>query len=173
MLAGRGLRPDVLAYAVMANHFHLVVTTHPERSATWSARDVAERWAIVFPAGTTRARPCPLIRMRSGAVPATSRSPEQRLVVHEGDEGAHRANLEDVRRDGCGTQVIVATRLRSRPLACGPMKPRALNILCLILLIGLAIWSLVLWQDGKLDLAIYAAVWAMLAPMLVRSLLTV
>ncbi len=53
------------------------------------------------------------------------------------------------------------------------MKPRALNVLCLILLIGLAIWSLVLWHDGKLDLAIYAAVWAMLAPTLVRSLLTV
>ncbi|HYE04266.1 MAG TPA: hypothetical protein VEL07_01985 [Planctomycetota bacterium] len=53
------------------------------------------------------------------------------------------------------------------------MKPRALNILCLVLLIGLAIWSLVLWRDGKIELAIYAAVWALLAPKLVRSLLTV
>ncbi len=52
------------------------------------------------------------------------------------------------------------------------MKPRVLNIICLVLLIGLAIWSLVLWQDGKLDLAIYAAVWAMLAPTALRSLLT-
>ena len=40
---------DVLAYAVMANHFHLVVTTHPERCATWSANDVAQRWAALFP----------------------------------------------------------------------------------------------------------------------------
>ncbi|MBA3684084.1 MAG: hypothetical protein H0W72_02445 [Planctomycetes bacterium] len=52
------------------------------------------------------------------------------------------------------------------------MKPRLVNIICLILLIGLAIWSLVLWQDGKLDLAIYAAIWAMLAPTVVRSILT-
>jgi hypothetical protein len=53
------------------------------------------------------------------------------------------------------------------------LKPRLVNIICLILLIGLAIWSLVLWQDGKLDLAIYAAVWAMLAPTVVRSVLTI
>ncbi len=40
---------DVLAYAVMANHFHLVVATHPERCATWSAEEVAQRWAALFP----------------------------------------------------------------------------------------------------------------------------
>lgn len=53
------------------------------------------------------------------------------------------------------------------------MKPRALNLICLVLLIGLAIWSLVLWNDGKMDLAIYAAVWALLAPTFVRSVLTI
>ena len=62
--------------------------------------------------------------------------------------------------------AIAATNVR-------PMKPRALNVLCLILLIGLGLWSLVLWHDGKVELATYAAVWAMLAPTLVRSLLTV
>ncbi len=40
---------DVLAYAVMANHFHLVVATHPERTAEWSPRAVAERWAVAYP----------------------------------------------------------------------------------------------------------------------------
>ncbi|MBA3845310.1 MAG: transposase [Planctomycetes bacterium] len=40
---------DILAYAVMANHFHLVVATHPERVAAWSARAVAERWAVAYP----------------------------------------------------------------------------------------------------------------------------
>ena len=40
---------DVLAYAVMANHFHLVVTTHPERATGWSARAIAERWAVAYP----------------------------------------------------------------------------------------------------------------------------
>jgi hypothetical protein len=52
------------------------------------------------------------------------------------------------------------------------MKPRTLNIICLVLLIGLAVWSLVLWNDGKHELAIFAAVWAMLAPMFVRSIFT-
>ena len=40
---------DVLAYAVMANHFHLVVATHPERARDWSSRAVAERWAVAYP----------------------------------------------------------------------------------------------------------------------------
>ena len=53
------------------------------------------------------------------------------------------------------------------------MNARVLNIICLVLLIGLAIYSLILWQDGKLDLAIYAAVWALLAPTFVRSVVTI
>jgi len=40
---------DVLAYAIMDNHFHLIVKTHPERAATWSALEVARRWLEACP----------------------------------------------------------------------------------------------------------------------------
>jgi REP element-mobilizing transposase RayT len=40
---------DLLAYAIMANHFHLVVRVDPERSATWTPLQVAERWCALFP----------------------------------------------------------------------------------------------------------------------------
>jgi REP element-mobilizing transposase RayT len=50
---------DVLAYAVMANHFHLVVTTHPERCAAWSADEVAQRWAALFPRRNAAGDPMP------------------------------------------------------------------------------------------------------------------
>ncbi len=52
------------------------------------------------------------------------------------------------------------------------MNARLINVLCFLLLIGLGIWSLVLWHDGHRDMAIFAAVWAMLAPAILRSVLT-
>ena len=62
---------DVLAYAVMANHFHLVVTTHPERSAGWSPPEVAERWAGVYPLRAEDGLRCHRIRQKSPAAPPT------------------------------------------------------------------------------------------------------
>jgi len=40
---------DVLAYAVMGNHLHVVVRTDPDRVARWTANDVAQRWAVAHP----------------------------------------------------------------------------------------------------------------------------
>jgi len=40
---------EMLGYAVMSNHFHLVMKVHPDRAARWSAHDVAERWSVLFP----------------------------------------------------------------------------------------------------------------------------
>ncbi len=39
---------DVAAYAVMSNHYHLVVHLAPERAATWSEREVLQRWTRLF-----------------------------------------------------------------------------------------------------------------------------
>lgn len=50
---------DILAYAVMANHFHLVAVTHPERCAAWSAQEGAERWSAVFPRRAVDGSPLP------------------------------------------------------------------------------------------------------------------
>jgi REP element-mobilizing transposase RayT len=41
---------EVLTFAVMSNHLHIVVRTRPEWAAGWSAREVVERWGVLFPA---------------------------------------------------------------------------------------------------------------------------
>ncbi len=40
---------DVLAYAIMDNHFHLIVKTHPQRAAGWGDLEVARRWTTLCP----------------------------------------------------------------------------------------------------------------------------
>lgn len=40
---------DVYAYAIMSNHFHLVVYYDPCAPQHWSAQEVAERWLMVCP----------------------------------------------------------------------------------------------------------------------------
>ncbi len=39
---------DLCAYALMSNHYHLVVRLVPERGAEWSDREVAERWRRLY-----------------------------------------------------------------------------------------------------------------------------
>jgi hypothetical protein len=38
----------VCAYAVMSNHYHLVLKVELDSTASWSEREVAERWAALF-----------------------------------------------------------------------------------------------------------------------------
>ena len=40
---------DVMAYAIMSNHFHLVLRTRPDIVAQWSDEEVARRWRALFP----------------------------------------------------------------------------------------------------------------------------
>ena len=40
---------DVLSYAVMSNHLHIVVLTDPSRVQSWSPIEVASRWASAHP----------------------------------------------------------------------------------------------------------------------------
>lgn len=39
---------ELCAYAVMSNHYHLVVKLNPGEAATWSDSDVLERWTTLF-----------------------------------------------------------------------------------------------------------------------------
>ncbi len=39
---------DVCAYAVMSNHYHLVVRLAPEKAKDWSEAEVVRRWSQVF-----------------------------------------------------------------------------------------------------------------------------
>ncbi|MGL6348272.1 MAG: transposase [Aeromonas sp.] len=38
----------ICAYAVMSNHYHLVLKVEPDTAANWSERELAERWAALF-----------------------------------------------------------------------------------------------------------------------------
>jgi REP element-mobilizing transposase RayT len=40
---------DVLTYAIMSNHLHLILRNRPDVVAAWSEKDVAIRWLRVFP----------------------------------------------------------------------------------------------------------------------------
>ncbi len=39
---------DLCAYALMSNHYHLVLHLAPERAAQWSEREVVERWRRLY-----------------------------------------------------------------------------------------------------------------------------
>ncbi|MCK0153119.1 transposase [Alcanivorax sp. S6407] len=39
---------DLCAYAVMSNHYHLVVSINQQKALSWSDREVAERWMQLF-----------------------------------------------------------------------------------------------------------------------------
>ena len=39
---------DVLAYAIMSNHYHLVLRVNPEEADAWSSDEVIERWSALF-----------------------------------------------------------------------------------------------------------------------------
>lgn len=39
---------ELCAYAVMSNHYHLVVKLNPDEAGTWSDAEVLERWATLF-----------------------------------------------------------------------------------------------------------------------------
>jgi REP element-mobilizing transposase RayT len=40
---------DVLTYAILSNHMHVVLRTRPDVVAQWSDQDVARRWLSLFP----------------------------------------------------------------------------------------------------------------------------
>jgi REP element-mobilizing transposase RayT len=40
---------SIYAYAVMSNHFHVVLRSDPRAPCQWSDREVAERWLAIFP----------------------------------------------------------------------------------------------------------------------------
>jgi putative transposase len=48
-LTSRCFAVEVLGFAIMSNHLHLVVKTQPQRAQKWSDQVVAERWAALYP----------------------------------------------------------------------------------------------------------------------------
>ena len=50
-LLGQAFAVDIAAYAVMSNHVHSVLRNRPDIAQSWTAKEVARRWLLVFPAG--------------------------------------------------------------------------------------------------------------------------
>ncbi len=46
---GFGLGVDVLTYAILSNHLHIVIRNRPDIVKSWSDRDVAMKWLRIFP----------------------------------------------------------------------------------------------------------------------------
>jgi hypothetical protein len=40
---------DILSYAIMSNHLHVIVRNRPDIVQTWSDKEVALRWLQIFP----------------------------------------------------------------------------------------------------------------------------
>jgi putative transposase len=40
---------EIIAYAVMSNHLHSLLTTRPDLAQQWSDEEVAKRWRLLFP----------------------------------------------------------------------------------------------------------------------------
>ena len=65
---------DVCAYAVMSNHYHLVLHVAQARAAAWSDREVIERWSQLF------SKPPAIQRWEQGECSAVERALAVRLI---------------------------------------------------------------------------------------------
>lgn len=65
---------EVCAYAVMSNHYHLVLHVAQDRASAWSAQDVIERWTQLF------SRPPLIERWQQGLCGAIEREVAVRLI---------------------------------------------------------------------------------------------
>ena len=48
---------DCLTYSVMSNHLHLILRSRPDVVATWTDREVAQRWLRLFPRRRRKGQP--------------------------------------------------------------------------------------------------------------------
>jgi REP element-mobilizing transposase RayT len=77
---------DVLGFAILSNHFHLVLRNRPDVVAQWSDREVARRWLML----------CPARKMPDGA-PAEPSEPELNAICHVPERLAEiRLRLSDI-----------------------------------------------------------------------------
>ena len=74
---------DVLDYAILDNHLHVVLRNRPDIVSTWSDEEVARRWWFV----------CPLRRNDDGSVP-DPKPCEIGLLLQKADQ--YRARLSDI-----------------------------------------------------------------------------
>lgn len=77
---------DLLCFSVLSNHFHLLLKTQPEIVATWTSREVAQRWLML----------CPKRKKRGGS-PAEPKETEINSIVNDAVKLAQiRSRLSDI-----------------------------------------------------------------------------
>jgi hypothetical protein len=74
---------DVLDYAILGNHLHVVLRNRPDLVSTWSDEEVARRWWLV----------CPSRRNEDGTIP-DPKPCELGLLLRQVDQ--YRARLSDI-----------------------------------------------------------------------------
>jgi len=102
--ASRLFAIEILGFAIMSNHFHLVLKNQPAWAASWSDRVVAERWAALHPQAGPGDIPEPWSEeqiARLASDPLRCHVLRQRLasiswmMKHIKERVARRANRED------------------------------------------------------------------------------
>jgi hypothetical protein len=77
---------DLLAFAILSNHFHLILRSRPDVVATWDDREVARRWL----------RLCP-VRKQAGDWPKEPPEPELNALTSDAAKLAEiRSRLSDI-----------------------------------------------------------------------------
>ena len=77
---------DCLTYTVLSNHVHLVLRSRPDVVATWSDREVARRWLMLFPGR----------RLPNGAAAEPSQPEIDSIVNQPKVLAARRKRLSDI-----------------------------------------------------------------------------
>ena len=76
---------DILSYAIMANHIHIIVRNRPDVVATWSDEQVVRRWWKLFPWGVLLGPPI-LYRMAFDTVDKSQRSRRIPCAVYQNSQ---------------------------------------------------------------------------------------
>ena len=103
LLLARCFAVEVYAYAVMSNHFHVVVYYDPKACVAWSDEEVARRWVEAFPPKTQGEAEAQKAQARSLLLGDPARLARARLTLgslsdfmkHLKQPVARRANTED------------------------------------------------------------------------------
>src|SRR5687768_16978685 len=65
---------DICAYAVMSNHYHLVLHVDQKRARTWTAQQIVERWTALF------SRPSIVERWEQGLAGDAEREVAEKII---------------------------------------------------------------------------------------------
>lgn len=77
---------DLLGFAILSNHFHLILRSRPDVVATWDDEDVARRWLMLCP-----------IRKTPDGLPAEPSDPEIGMIGNDPPKlAAVRLRLSDI-----------------------------------------------------------------------------